>query len=69
MSGIGKNKSGKSGCSKLIDENGLQYENMKAAEFLNNYYVYVGPTLANKLPGEWDRSKCKIEVNSTFNFS
>ena len=58
-----KNKTGKSGCSKLIDEN------LKAAEFLNNYYVNVGPNLANKLPGEWDKNKCKVKVNSTFNFS
>ena len=68
MSGIGKNKTKKFGCTKLIDENGTQYENLDAAEYLNKYYVNVGPNLANTLDIEWDKSKCKIEVDSTFNF-
>ena len=69
MSGIGKNTSRKKGCNKLIDENGNHYENFDAAEYLNNYYVNVGPNLANKLDMEWDAHKCKIDVDSTFNFS
>ena len=40
-----------------------------AAEYMNNYYVNVGPNLANSLQGEWDKHKCKIEVDSTFNFT
>ena len=69
MSGIGKNKKNKSGCSKLIDEEGVQYENLDAAEYLNKYYVNVGPNLANKISEKWDINKCKIEVESTFNFT
>ena len=47
MNGIGTNKSNKSGCSRFVDENGVQYENLEAAEYLNNYYVNVGTNLAN----------------------
>ena len=66
MSRIGKSKSNKAGCSKLVDDQGAIYENLDAAEYMNNYYVNVGPNLANSLQGEWDKHKCKIEVDSTF---
>ena len=69
MSGIGKNNMRKKGCTKLKDEAGILYENLEAAEYLNNYYVNVGPNLANSLDIDWDIDKCKIEVDSTFNFS
>ena len=35
-------------CEKIIDENNKTHENIDAAEFLNNYYVNVGPNLAKK---------------------
>ena len=36
--------------------------------FLNEYYVNVGPNLAKKQNVAWDKKKCKIDVDSTFNF-
>ena len=69
MSGIGKNKSSKSNCSKLVDDDGNLHENQDAADYLNNYYVNVGPNLANSLNMEWDKKKCKIDVDTTFAFS
>ena len=69
MSGLGINKSKKAGCTKLVDENGTSYENQEASDFLNNYYVNVGPNLANSMDVDWDKSKCKIQTDSVFNFS
>ena len=46
MSGIGKHTIRNAGCNKVEDENGTVYENMDAAEFMNKYYVNVGPSLA-----------------------
>ena len=67
MSGIGKNKKGKK-CKKIIDENGKTYGDLEAAKFLNNFYVNVGPTLAKKHKKVWDKEKCKIQTDSSFNF-
>ena len=69
MSGLGKNKVIKTGCTKLIDENGTKYENQKAAEYLNEYYVNVGPNLAQQMGTSWDKNKCKIDVDSVFKFT
>ena len=69
MSGLGKNNSKRTSCTKLVDENDTQYETQKASEYLNNYYVNVGPNLANSLDIEWDKSKCKIQVDNVFNFT
>ena len=67
MSGIGKNKSSKK-CTRIIDENGKLHENLEAADFLNDYYVNVGPSLAQKHKKVWEKEKCKIQTNSSFNF-
>ena len=67
MSGIGKNKNGRK-CTKIIDDDGSTYENLKAANFLNNYYVNVGPSLAKQHMKKWEKENCKIKTNSTFNF-
>ena len=69
MSGIGKNKKNKNGCGKIEEENGTIHENMEAAEFMNNYYVNVGPSLANDHKIIWDKPRCKVESNLTFTFS
>ena len=67
MSGIGKNKNqGK--CTKISDENGTIYENFEVASFLNEFYVNVGPSLAQKHTRTWEKENCKMETNSTFNF-
>ena len=54
MSGIGKNKSSRK-CTKVVDENGNIYENLEAANFLNDYYVNIGPSLAKKHKKEWKK--------------
>ena len=51
---------------KIIDENGEKLENQEAAAFLNEYYVNVGPSLAEKQNLTWDCSKCKINTESNF---
>ena len=56
MSGIGKNKKRNSGCSKVEDQDGILYENMDAAEFMNKYYVNVGPSLAKDHNIQWDKA-------------
>ena len=67
MSGIGKNKNGRK-CTKIIDEKGIIHENLDAATFLNNYYVNVGPSLAEKHDKKWEKEKCKVKTDLTFNF-
>ena len=54
ISGLGKNKR-KRKCTKIVDENGETYEKSEAANFLNNYYVNVGPNLAKGHKKEWDK--------------
>ena len=56
-------------CTKIVDEEGTIYENMDAANFLNNYYVNVGPNLAKKHKKEWKKEKCTIQVDSSFHFT
>ena len=67
ISGLGKNKS-KRKCTKVVDEDGKAYERSDAANFLNNYYVNVGPNLAKGHSKDWDKENCRIEVKSSFNF-
>ena len=51
-------------CTKIADENGKVYENLDAANFLNDYYVNVGPNLAKKHKKEWKKENCKINVET-----
>ena len=69
MSGTGKNSTRGKGCTKIEDDQGTIYENAEAAEFLNNYYVNIGPTLAQNHQKLWDESRCNIETDSAFSFS
>ena len=60
----------KSGLSKIIgDENGTFLENQPAADFMNEYYVNAGPNLAKEFDDVWSHDRCKIDVNSTFEFT
>ena len=68
ISGLGKNKNGRK-CTKIADENGKIYENLDAANFLNDYYVNVGPNLAKKHKKEWKKENCKINVETSFSFN
>ena len=68
MSGIGKNKKSMK-CTKIIDEKGNLHENLDAANFLNDFYVNTGPSLAQKHKKRWVKEKCKIFTDSSFNFS
>ena len=45
ISGIGNNKNSRK-VTKIVDKQGNTLENMEAANFLNDFYVNVGPTLA-----------------------
>ena len=67
ISGLGKNKS-KRKCTKITDEDGQTHEKSDAANFLNNYYVNVGPELAKEHNKKWDKESCGIEIESKFNF-
>ena len=67
ISGIGKNKNSRK-CTRVIDENGRIHEDLEAANFLNDYYVNIGPSLAQKHKKDWVKEKCKIQTNSSFNF-
>ena len=67
ISGIGKNKNGRK-CTKIVDKDGKIHENLEVADFLNNYYVNVGPNLAKKHKKEWKKENCTINVDSSFNF-
>ena len=51
-----------------MDKYGKSHKNLDAANFLNNYYVNVGPNLAKEHSKDWNKKNCKIEVNSQFNF-
>ena len=67
ISGLGKNKN-KRKCTKIVDEKGDTHVKSDAANFLNSYYVDVGPNLAKEHKKRWDEKTCKIEVESSFNF-
>ena len=67
ISGLGKNKN-KRKCTKIVDENGNVHENVDAANFLNNYYVNVGPNLAKEHAKKWEKKTCEIGVDSSFTF-
>ena len=47
----------------------MSYEILKAATYLNNYYVNIGPNLAKNHNIEWEKSKYKINVETFFNYS
>ena len=34
---------------------GVSYENLEAANFLNNYYINIGPNLAKNHNVEWEK--------------
>ena len=42
---------------------------MEAANFLNDFYVNVGPTLAKSHDKEWKKDDCNITVDSSFSFT
>ena len=59
-----KNKNGRK-CTKIVDENGKVYENLDAANFLNDYYVNVGPNLAEKHQKKREKDNCKIKASAS----
>ena len=68
ISGIGKNKNSRK-VTKIVDEQGNTLENMDAANFLSDFYVNVGPTLAKSHDKEWKKDDCNITVDSSLNFT
>ena len=68
ISGLGKNKNGKK-CTKVKNEKGEILENLEAATFLNEFYINVGPSLAQKQKEKWEKEKSKIKTKTTFNFT
>ena len=44
-------------------------ENLEAATFLNDFYINVGPSLAQKQNKKWDKEKSKIKIEISFSFS
>ena len=44
-------------------------ENLEAATFLNEFYVNVGPSLAQKQNKKWGKQKSQIEITTTFSFT
>ena len=68
ISSLGKTKTSSWNCTKLIDEAGVSYENLESSTLLNDYYVNIGPNLAKNHNVAWEKSKCKINVETSFNF-
>ena len=68
ISGLGKSKN-KSKMGKIVDENGSEYENQEAADFLNESYTNAGPLLAEKFSNNWSEDKSGRKVKSNFSFS
>ena len=67
ISGLGKSKS-KSKIGKIIDDNGVEYEDQSAADFLNTFYTNAGPRLAEQFNNDWNADRCDIKTDSTFSF-
>ena len=67
ISGLGKNKNGRK-CTKIKNDKGEVLENLEAATFLNEFYVNVGPSLAQKQNKKWEKEKAQIETKTTFSF-
>ena len=67
ISGLGKNKNGRK-CTKVKNEEEV-LENLEAATFLNDFYINVGPSLAQKQIKKWDKEKSKIKIEISFSFS
>ena len=68
MSGLGKSRN-KSKIGKLIDEEGKEYENQSAADFLNDFYTNAGPLLAEQFSDNWRSQESDINVEVKFSFS
>ena len=69
LSGLGKS-SKKSGLTKIFDkENNIVLENQDAADYMNNYYVNAGPTLAKEFVDQWSENVCNITSETTFDFA
>ena len=68
ISGIGKTGK-KASLTKIFDsENGTVLENQHAPDYMNDYYVNAGPTLAEKFDDKWNELDYNINTNSTFKF-
>ena len=67
ISGLGKNKK-KNGVSKLIDDLDKEFQNLEAAEFMNEYYTEAGPNLAKKMSQPWEPTECLTKITSEFGF-
>ena len=67
ISGLGRNRNGKS-IEKIIDEEGKEFLNGDAAEFMNEYYTEAGPKLADKIKSSWEPTECLKNITSTFEF-
>ena len=67
ITGLGRNKKGKS-IGKIIDENGTEFQNSEAAEFMNKYYTEAGPKLAEKIHSQWEPTDCLKNIKTLFEF-
>ena len=67
ISGLGKAKS-KKGIEKIVNELGLELQNLDAAEFMNEYYTEAGPKLAEKINTPWEASQNLKGHTCTFKF-
>ena len=67
ISGLGKSKNRQS-IGKIVDDEGKEYENQDAADFLNTYYTTAGPRLAEKFRNNWECDRSGIHVDTEFEF-
>ena len=68
VSGLRKSKN-ESKIGKIIDEEGNEYENQSAADYLNLFYTNASPLLAEQFNDDWNAEKSKTDVNTKFSFS
>ena len=64
-----ENKKNRSKIGKLIDDDGEEYENRSAADFLNSFYTNTGPLLADQFSDDWRSDKSDINVDVKFSYS
>ena len=57
----------KGGVGKIVDDMNNGYQNLGAAEYLNNYYTNAGPNLAKKMTSDW-KSSDNLSTISVFEF-
>ena len=67
LSGLGKNKS-TAGMTEVNGENGTLLKDQEAADFMNKFYVSVGPKINETFANVWSETDFRMNIETSFEF-